>query len=225
MYIDIHSPPFLLPPPPAAPCIYSVGHCGTARYSGSTEYSLEYPAGTAGGRRASVAHSRVLRGTPGYYRGTVRGHWRAQLQHGRGPRLRCCRAQARTCPAPRAATSARRAPCGSRPRRRAALPPPPRARPCRRLRLSWGPTLPSRGAATTPAPTMRSSTRTRSAPECPATSCCAPHSPPPVRHRAPRRGTCAFAPARVCATRTRVRPCVWCVGASALCGLRGAAGR
>jgi hypothetical protein len=101
---------------------------------------------------------------------------------GQGPHVRCRRAQARTCPVPRAATSARRAPCGSRPRRRAAPPRPPRARPRvrRRRSLSWRPPLPTRGAATTPPP-MRGSTPTQSAPAPLPPGCCAPHSPPPVR--------------------------------------------
>jgi hypothetical protein len=93
----------------------------------------------------------------------------------------CGRAQVRTCPVPRAATRARRAPCGSRPRRRAAPRRPPRASPFR----TWRPTLPTRGAATTsPAATMRTSTPTRSAPAPLTHSCCAP-PPPPVRRRTP----------------------------------------
>jgi hypothetical protein len=126
-------------------------------------------------------------GTPGYSRGTALVLARAAAAaRADGPRVRCCRAQARTCPVPRAATSARRAPCGSRRRPRAAPPPPPRARP-RGLRcpLSWTPTLTPRGAATTgPATTGRGTTPTRSAPATLAHSCCAPHSRPVRRQRA-----------------------------------------
>ncbi len=100
--------------------------------------------------------------------------------------MRCCRAQARTCPVTGAATRARRAPCGSRPRRRAAPRPLPRAR-------LWAPRhtlsckvlyMTSRGAATTtPAATMRTLTPTLSAPAGVATSRFAPPSRP-VRRRA-----------------------------------------
>ncbi len=102
-------------------------------------------------------------------------------------RPRCCCAQVRTWLVPRAATSARRAPGGSRPRRRAAPQWPPRARP--RRRLFGGPTLPSRGAASTTPAAMRTSTPTRSAPATLTTSCCAPPLSPPVRRCRTARGT------------------------------------
>jgi hypothetical protein len=143
-------------------------------------------------------------GTRGYSRRYRSGRWRVRLlRHGRGPRVPCCRAQARTCPVLRAATIARRAPCGSRPRRRAAPRPPPRARPFR----PWRPKLATHGAATSGPPTMRTSTPTRSALAPLTHSCCAPPSPPVRQLRSTMRArvhTSARAAAlRACAYRTR----------------------
>ncbi len=131
---------------------------------------------SSGGRRRRSA-GWVLEGT-----GVCDGCGTAE-----GGAWQCGRAQARTCPVSWAATSARRAPGGSRPRRSAAPRPPPRARP--RIRRSWGPSLAPRGAATTPSATTHSSTRTRSATAALATSCCAPPSRP-VRCRARRFALC-----------------------------------
>jgi hypothetical protein len=116
-----------------------------------------------------------------------------------GPRVAVCRAQARTCPSTPEATRARRAPRGSRPRRRAAPRRPPRARILGLSSLSWRPDLTPRGAATTSSITMRTSTRTRSAPATLAHSCCAPHSRPVRRSRAdaPTRVYCGARGRRV----------------------------
>ena len=96
--------------------------------------------------------------------------------------------QVLTCPVPPAATSARRAPCGSR-----------------------RPALTTRGAATTSAPTMRTSTTTRSAAAALAPSCFALPSSPPVRHTRHRTTrTSARAAAR------HVCVCVECARARAL---------
>jgi hypothetical protein len=120
----------------------------------------------AGGRQRQST-GRVLHGT-------------GVLRLAEGPRVPCCRAQARTCPVPRAAMSARRASCGSRPRRGAAPRRPPRARP--RGRLSSGPTPHPRGAAPTGlGETLRSLMPTRSAPATLTHNCCAPPPSPPVR--------------------------------------------
>jgi hypothetical protein len=148
---------------------------GTSACTGRGAHGYSRVLHGAGGRYAAAQY---WVGTTGYQRVSL-GYMRARpLRHGRGPRVRCCRAQARTCPAPRAATRARRAPCGSRPRRRAAPPLPPRARPL----LAWRPALSTRGAATTtPLLTLRASTPTRAAPAALLPRCCAPPSPP-VRH-------------------------------------------
>jgi hypothetical protein len=129
--------------------------------------------------------------THGYSRGTLGYCSALLLWPGRGPRVRWSCTQVGTCPVPRAATRARRAPCGSRPRRRAAPPPPPRARLLGRL--PWTPT--TRGAATSgPPTTVRTSTPTRSAPATLPPGCCAPPSPPVRRRTAPQF-------ARVCTAR------------------------
>ena len=115
--------------------------------------------------------------------------------------VRCAQVQVRTCPVFRAATSVRRAPRGSRPRRSAGPRPPPRAR--ERLRLSWRHRTDIRRAAISGRLLMRTSTLTRSAPARNSQSRCAPPSPPPVRRRRAdararvhrrvhRRGACAI---------------------------------
>ncbi len=136
------------------------------------------------GHSAALAGGRRRRRTRGYFR-VLRSTARVPECNGccgtaEGRAWRCRRAQARTSPETGAATSARRAPRGSRPRRRAAPQWPPRAKP--RGRLSCFPTLLGRGAATTTSTATRPSTPTRSAPETLTTSCCAP----PVR-RVPNR--------------------------------------
>jgi hypothetical protein len=154
---------------------------GTARHCGVLAGTS---AGTRGYSRAEGAPRRwravgscgVL---VGYSRGTAVLERTAAAAVGRGLRVRCRRAQAHMCSDPDTATSARRAPCGSRPRRRAAPLSPPRARLWCRLLLR--PPLPTRGAATHTTPTLRTSTPTPSVRATNSPSCCAPPSAP-VRH-------------------------------------------
>jgi hypothetical protein len=76
-----------------------------------TGYSRVYSRGLTGTPPQAAAE--FLGGTRGYSRYRP-GHLSARLlRDGQGPRVRCRRAQARTWPVPRAATSARRAPRGS----------------------------------------------------------------------------------------------------------------
>jgi hypothetical protein len=127
------APPSLQPPAPLFPAPPFPAHCmcgvgpipggrlvarGTAAVCRCN--STAALAGVGGGEVLG-GYSRVLRGTARVLACTAA----AARPRGRG--WRCGRAQVRTCPV--TDTSARRGRCGSRPRRRAAPRPPPRARP------------------------------------------------------------------------------------------------
>ncbi len=104
--------------------------CGPSLHGGAPAHGVLHG---AGGRKAPAEHRA---GTRGYSCSTARVtgvHW--LRRHGRGPDVLRRRVQARTRPVPSAATSARRAPRGSRTRTRAAPPLPLWARLC--FRVSW----------------------------------------------------------------------------------------